>query len=74
MQGRALDWIPLDHAAREPVRPGDLISAEAGGTPIYQVVACEPGRAWLAAAKGAPARAAPLERFRWRAVEAAGPR
>jgi hypothetical protein len=67
---RAVDWAPLDHAAKEPVKAGDLVSADAGGMPIYRVTAIEEGRAWVAAAKGAPARAMPLDSFRWRAAEA----
>jgi hypothetical protein len=68
-----LDWALLDHTAREPVRVGDLISADAGGMPIYHVTACEPGRAWVAAAPGAPARAMSLDGFRWRGVSPASP-
>ncbi|HEX3363731.1 hypothetical protein [Phenylobacterium sp.] len=67
---RAVDWAPLDHAAREPVKVGDMISAEAGGMPIYRVTAFEEGRAWVATATGAPARAMPLDGFRWRAATA----
>ncbi len=62
-------WSLLDHAAAEPVKVGDMVSADAGGLPIYRVMAFEPGRAWVAAAKGAPARAMPLAGFRWRGAE-----
>ncbi|HEY3950142.1 hypothetical protein [Phenylobacterium sp.] len=68
---RTVDWTPLDLSAAEPVKAGDLVSADAGGLPIYRVMAFEEGRAWVAAAVGAPARAVPLSLFRWRAVEAA---
>jgi hypothetical protein len=63
---RAVDWTPLDHAAETPVRVGDMVSADAGGLPIYRVLALEEGRAWVATALGAPARAMPLDQFRWR--------
>jgi hypothetical protein len=63
---RALDWAPLDHRAEQPVAVGDLVSAEAGGMPIYRVMAFEEGRAWVATGQGAPARAMPLEGFRWK--------
>jgi hypothetical protein len=63
-----LTWAPLDHSAREPVHVGDLVSADAGGMPIYSVVAVEEGRAWVAARQGAPARAMPLDGLRWRGV------
>jgi hypothetical protein len=68
---RSLDWIPLDLQAREPVHVGDLVSAEAGGLPIYRVVALDEGRAWVATGQGAPARMMPLAGFRWRGVAAA---
>lgn len=64
-----VDWVLLDHAAPQPVKAGDLVSAEAGGLPIYRVMALEAGRCWVAAARGAPARAVPLDRFRWRGVD-----
>ncbi|MBS0332541.1 MAG: hypothetical protein JSS35_07225 [Proteobacteria bacterium] len=67
---RIVDWTPLDLSAPEPVKAGDLVSAEAGGLPIYRVMALEEGRAWVAASPGAPARAVPLDAFRWRATEA----
>jgi hypothetical protein len=68
---RSLDWIPLDPGAREPVAVGDLVSAEAGGLPIYRVVALDEGRAWVATGQSAPARMMPLAGFRWRGVAAA---
>ena len=66
---RSLDWAPLDHTAARPVEVGDLVSADAGGMPIYRVMAFEEGRAWVATATGAPARAVPLDSFRWRAAD-----
>jgi hypothetical protein len=66
----AVDWALLDHAAQEPVRVGDMVSADAGGMPIYRVLAFEAGRAWVATRQGAPARAMPLDGFRWRARDA----
>jgi hypothetical protein len=63
---RTLDWAPLDHTAQRPVEVGDLISADAGGMPIYRVMAFEEGRAWVATREGAPARAMPLDGFRWK--------
>jgi hypothetical protein len=68
---RDMEWIPLDASAREPVAVGDLVSAEAGGLPIYRVVALDEGRAWVATGQGAPARMMPLAGFRWRGVAAA---
>lgn len=65
----AVDWVPLDPAAREPVKVGDLVSADAGGLPIYRVMALEAGRAWVATRPGAPERMMPLAGMRWRGVE-----
>lgn len=64
----AVDWVPLDPAASEPVKVGDLVSADAGGLPIYRVMALEEGRAWVAVRPGAPQRMMPLDGFRWRGV------
>jgi hypothetical protein len=66
---RAVDWTPLDHTAPVPVQVGDMVSADAGGLPIYRVMAFEEGRAWVATGQGAPARAMPLDGFRWRGTE-----
>jgi hypothetical protein len=65
----AVDWVPLDPAAPEPVKVGDLVSADAGGLPIYRVMALEEGRAWVATRPGAPERMMPLAGMRWRGVE-----
>ena len=66
MSARTVDWTLLDLSAPEPVKAGDLVSADAGGLPIFRVMALEEGRAWVAARPGAPARAVPLDAFRWR--------
>jgi hypothetical protein len=36
--------------------------------PIYRVLGLEEGRAWVATCEGAPARAMPLDGFRWKAA------
>jgi len=62
-----VDWALLDHTAREPVRVGDMVSTDAGGMPIYRVLACEGGRALLEGERHhAPALDMPLAAFRWR--------
>ena len=66
----AVDWAPLDHGAANPVSIGDIVSADAGGMPIYQVMAVEPGRAWVATQPSAAARAMPLTLFQWRSAQA----
>jgi hypothetical protein len=61
-----VDWALLDHTASEPVRVGDIVSAEPGGMPIYRVMAFANGRALLAGEQQAPARDMPITAFRWR--------
>jgi hypothetical protein len=65
----AIDWVLLDHAAAQPVAVGDVVSVEAGGMPIYRVVACQ-GRELRLADEHAGARVIPLDRFRWRGAPA----
>jgi len=67
----AVDWVLLDHGAEAPVAVGDVVSVDAGGMPIYQVVATAPGRVWLADDAGRSVRAIPLDRFRWKGADVA---
>ena len=66
----AIDWKLLDTAAPEPVRVGDVVSAEPGGMPIYRVVAVEGERVRLDDERRAT-RVMPLGAFRWRGAAAA---
>jgi hypothetical protein len=61
----AVDWALLDHTASEPVKVGDMVSAEPGGMPIYRVLAFAQGLARLEGER-ANTREAPLDGFRWR--------
>jgi hypothetical protein len=64
MQGfSTVEWIFL---ANDGAKVGDAISADAGGMPIYKVVAIEEGRAWLRAEDQSPVQVMPLDRFRWK--------
>jgi hypothetical protein len=67
--GLAIDWVPLDHAAGEPVRIGDLVSAGIDDLPVYRVMALDEDRAWVATHPGAPQRMMSLAAMRWRGVE-----
>ena len=58
-----VDWVLL---ARNGAKAGDLVSAEAGGMPIYRIIAIEDGEAWLQGEGAEPARRAPLTRFPWK--------
>ena len=60
----AIDWTPMSGA--DEVKVGDVVSAEAGGMPIFHVVALDGLRAWLGGERGGEARLMPLSDFRWR--------
>jgi len=62
----AIDWVLLDHTADHPVEVGDVVSADAGGMPIYRVLALGDGEVQLANERDAVVGALPLDRFRWR--------
>ena len=64
----ALDWVLLDHSAPRPVQVGDVVSVDAGGMPIYRVLALGDGEVQLANERDAVVGALPLDRFRWRSA------
>ena len=64
----AIDWVPLDHAASEPVMIGDLVSAGIDDLPVYRVMALDEDCAWVATHPGAPQRMMSLAAMRWRGV------
>ena len=68
-----IDWVYLNLAAPGEVRIGELISAEAGGLPIYRVVALRDGRAWLKDLEDGSDRVTPLGDFHWKALPSAIP-
>ncbi len=59
-------WV---HLAGNAVKAGDLVSAEAGGMPIYRIIAIEDGKAWLQGEGPAAVQVMPLDRFHWKAAE-----
>lgn len=67
MDAANIDWQALD--AHEPgaLRIGDLVSAEAGGMPIYQVISLVGGTAWLRDVQTGGDRIMPLSALHWRA-------
>jgi hypothetical protein len=67
-----IDWIYLNLAGPDEVQIGELISAEAGGLPIYRVVALRDGRAWLKDLEDGSDRVTPLSAFHWKALPAIG--
>jgi hypothetical protein len=72
MAGHAgdIEWVYLDRADEGVVQPGELISADAGGLPIYRVVSLTNGRAWLKDLRDGSDRVGPLREFHWKALPA----
>lgn len=70
MAGEAgeIEWVYLDRADESEVRQGELISAEAGGFPIYRVISLSNGRAWLKNLRDGTDRVSPLCEFHWKAL------
>jgi hypothetical protein len=62
-----IDWQYLDMPSEDSIRIGERVSAEAGGLPIYRVMALSDGRAWLREELGGIDRVAPLSAFHWKA-------
>lgn len=52
---------------RDAVAQGDLLSTEAGGMPIYQVISLTHGRAWLRDLRDRSDHIGPLDGFHWKA-------
>ena len=70
-QARHIDWEFLDGQTARSVRAGDIVSADAGGLPIFRVMSLEAGRAWLREIDTGADRVGPLTGFHWRAAEPA---
>ncbi len=62
-----LDWRYLHHDDERSVRVGELVSAEAGGMPIFKVMSLADGRAWLKNVDDDSDSLLPLRVFHWRA-------
>ena len=62
----AVDWVLLSGNA--DIEVGDIVSADAGGMPIYRVVALADGKAWLNDEEHAAQQVMPVDRFRWKAA------
>jgi hypothetical protein len=66
-----IDWVYLNLANLGEVNVGELISADAGGLPIYRVMALRDGRAWLKDLDDGSDRVTPLNAFHWKALPSA---
>jgi hypothetical protein len=63
----ALEWVL---SSQDDVHVGDVVSTDAGGMPIYKVMAILGREALLEDEQHTPVRA-PLDRFPWKAAGAA---
>jgi hypothetical protein len=70
-QAHRIDWEFFDRATADAIAVGELVSAAAGGLPIYRVMSISGGRAWLKDIDGGPDRVTPLTDFHWKASEPA---
>ncbi|HWA62543.1 MAG TPA: hypothetical protein VG939_14265 [Caulobacteraceae bacterium] len=62
-----VDWVLLDPSRGQGPVPGDLISADAGGMPVYQCLDVQDRRARVRDDHGSE-HVIPVARFRWKAV------
>jgi hypothetical protein len=69
-QARHIDWEFMDSDVARGVRAGDVVSAAAGGLPIYRVMSLESGRAWLRDIETGADQVTPLTLFHWKAAGA----
>ncbi|MGI8840056.1 MAG: hypothetical protein ACR2F8_04620 [Caulobacteraceae bacterium] len=66
-RARDIEWQYLDSPVNGAVKVGELVSAAAGGLPIYKVMALGDGRAWLHDPRSGADRVAPITHFHWKA-------
>jgi hypothetical protein len=67
MSAHQIDWRCLDAETAAHVGRGDLVSVDAGGLPIFEVMSLENGRAWLRDIDSGADRVTPLAAFHWTA-------
>ena len=63
-----IEWLYLHAEDEGSVSVGDVVSADAGGMPIYRVMSLTDGRAWLKNLDDGSDHLAPLHAFHWRAT------
>ena len=68
---QSVEWVFLNPDVEHPVQVGDMLSADAGGMPIYRVVALAGRQVWLGDERRPSVRIMPLDGFRWRGGPAA---
>ena len=62
-----VQWISVGQDTPDAIRVGDLVSADAGGLPVYRVMSVENGRVWARDEATGADCIAPLSRFHWKA-------
>lgn len=62
----AVDWVLL--SGNVDIAVGDIVSTDAGGMPIYRVVALADGKAWLNDEEHTQPQVMPVDRFHWKAA------
>jgi hypothetical protein len=60
-----IEWRLIDPAATAPLAIGDLVSAEAGGLPVYEVLSIGDGRVWLRDQQGGRDHIMPTGALHW---------
>jgi len=63
---RHIDWVLLDPSRGQGARVGDLVSADAGGMPVYRLVGLGERNCVVSDPAGGGVREAPLSQFRWK--------
>ena len=61
-----VEWLFIDRASPQVVSQGDLVSSEAGGMPVYEVIEVAGERLWLRDQESLQDRILPGEWVRWR--------
>ena len=63
-----IEWICLTGSEAEGLRPGELVSSEPGGMPIYRILSLAEGGARLRDLRDGAERLCPLARMPWKAL------
>lgn len=65
---RRLDWVLIDPKNGQHPQVGDLVSTDAGGMPVYRVMALADGSAQLHDDAHNADKVMPIAAFRWKAA------
>ena len=63
---QARHWNIIERGA---IAPGDLVSAEAGGLPVYRVLALQERRLWLREERSGRDHILPADAMRWKLAD-----